>query len=119
MTDDPMKPNPENKKAYLVFNHQIFHLVEKITKIGRKLDNHFVIQDPLISRNHAIIEVRNGKYFLVDLNSTGGTFLNNKKISETRLMSGDTILLANVPLLFVIDKLNVYSQGDIDTSSLT
>ncbi len=106
-------------KAYLVLNNQIFHLKEDRTKIGRKLDNHFVIQDPLISRNHAEIILKDNNYFLVDLNSTGGTFLNNKKITESKLFSGDNILLANVPVLFVIDKKMVYSQGDVDTGTLS
>jgi len=106
-------------KAYLVLNNQIFHLHENVTKIGRKLDNHFVIQDPLISRNHAEIVFRDDNFFIVDLDSTGGTFLNNKKISESKLFSGDIILLANVPVLFVIDKKMVYSQGDVDTGTLS
>ncbi len=106
-------------KAYLVLNNQIFHLREKTTKMGRKLDNHFVIQDPLVSRNHAEIKFESDSFYLIDLNSTGGTFLNNKKISESKLFSGDIILLANVPIMFVIDKKMVYSQGDIATGTLS
>lgn len=109
----------KNLKAYLVINNQIFHLREKITKIGRKLDNHFVIQDPLVSRNHAEIKLEGEDYYLIDLASTGGTFLNNKKISESKLLSGDIILLANVPVIFIIDKKMVYSQGDIATGTLS
>ena len=82
--------------VYLVINNQIFPIQKEITKIGRKLDNDLEIQDSLVSRHHAEIHLKDGRFKLVDLDSTGGTYLNNKKIQESVIYSGDIILLANV-----------------------
>lgn len=95
------KISKQEKKAYLIVNSQVFPLTKDITTIGRKLDNDLVIQDILVSRKHAEIRNREGRYFLFDLESTGGTYLNNKKIDEAKLYSGDLILISNIPIMFI------------------
>jgi pSer/pThr/pTyr-binding forkhead associated (FHA) protein len=90
-----------NQGAYLVINNQVFPLSKKVTAIGRNLENDLVIQDYLVSRSHAEIRLEKDKYYLYDLDSTGGTFLNQKKISKSLLYSGDIILLSSVPVMFV------------------
>ena len=106
------------KGAYLVLNNQIYPLNKIITSIGRKLDNDLVIQDSMISRYHAEIHLENSKFYLEDLKSTGGTFLNNKKIDSSALFSGDIILLANTPIMFVHDAESIYSSSRRETGSL-
>jgi pSer/pThr/pTyr-binding forkhead associated (FHA) protein len=88
-------------EAYLVINSQIYPLNKSVTTIGRKLDNDIVIQDPLVSRYHAEIRQVGKAYILYDLESTCGTFVNQKNISKNQLFSGDIILFANVPIMFV------------------
>lgn len=51
--------------------------------IGREYSNDLVLDDPKVSRSHAQIDHREGKYFLTDLNSTQGTRLNGDKINGT------------------------------------
>jgi pSer/pThr/pTyr-binding forkhead associated (FHA) protein len=104
--------------AYLVINNQIFPIQNDVTRIGRKLDNDLVIQDPLLSRHHAEIRLVEDKFRIFDLDSTGGTFLNNKKVGESVLYSGDIILLANVPVMFVHDKKGVTSTSEEETGKL-
>ena len=99
-----MSNSTESKKetkAYLIVNSQVFPLTKEITTIGRKLDNDLVIQDILVSRKHAEIRFQDDKYFIYDLESTGGTYLNNKKVSNAKLYSGDLILISNIPLMFI------------------
>ena len=91
----------QEKKAYLIVNSQVFPLTRDVTTIGRKLDNDLVIQDILVSRKHSEIRFLSGKYYIHDLESTGGTYLNNKKITESILYSGDLILISNIPLMFI------------------
>ena len=91
----------QEKKAYLIVNSQVFPLTRDVTTIGRKLDNDLVIQDILVSRKHSEIRFADGKYYIHDLESTGGTYLNNKKINESILYSGDLILISNIPLMFI------------------
>lgn len=89
--------------AFLIVNSQVFPLERELINIGRKLDNHVVIQDSRISRNHAQLRVMNGQFVLLDLNSTGGTFVNDQRITKSVLYSGDTISLAGVIIKFVQD----------------
>ena len=64
------KPNSEfNQNAYLIVNSEVFPIKNLLTNLGRKLDNHIVLNDPRVSRNHAQIRVMDNQYILLDLNS--------------------------------------------------
>jgi pSer/pThr/pTyr-binding forkhead associated (FHA) protein len=90
---------PEN--AFLIIEGVRVHpLKDTVVNIGRRLENHLVIDDPRISRNHAQLRAVNGRYVLFDLNSTGGTFVNGQRTSQTVLYPGDVISLAGVALIF-------------------
>jgi pSer/pThr/pTyr-binding forkhead associated (FHA) protein len=106
------------KTAYLILNAQAFPILKELTTIGRKLDNDLVIQDVLVSRHHAEIVQRDGAYFIRDKNSTGGTYLNNKRISEAQLFSNDLILLANTPLMFIQEDQKFKEKSNTPTDSL-
>ena len=109
---------PQNKPAYLILNAQAFPLIKQVTTIGRKLDNDLVIQDLLVSRHHAEVIQREGAYFIRDKNSTGGTYLNNKRVKEAQLFSNDLILLANTPLMFIQEDQRFKEKSDTPTDSL-
>jgi len=65
-------------------------------KIGRDQSNDIVINEPRISRNHAIINVlENGTFEIKDLASTNGTFVNGERISQKIITSADKIEVAN------------------------
>lgn len=87
--------------AYLIYNEKIFHIRNSPLKIGRSLENGICIQEPTISRRHAEITTDNDEFFLVDLSSTAGTYVNNQRIKKYKLRSGDSILIGNIPLVFV------------------
>jgi pSer/pThr/pTyr-binding forkhead associated (FHA) protein len=107
-----------NSTAYLVINSQIFPLDKPVTRIGRKIDNDLVIQDPLISRNHAEIRQTSSGFSLVDLDSTTGTHLNNKRVSQHKLSSGDLFYLANIPIMFIEDNPNLQDNLNMNTGAL-
>ena len=105
------KPNSEfNQNAYLIVNSEVFPIKNLLTNLGRKLDNHIVLNDPRVSRNHAQIRVMDNQYILLDLNSTGGTLVNGKKISKSVLYSGDSISLAGLEIKFVQDMPRMISK---------
>ncbi|MBN1356618.1 FHA domain-containing protein [bacterium] len=59
--------------------------------IGREKYNDLVLNDLLVSRQHAMIQWDTGHFFLKDLSSRNGTFLNNKRIDFSPLKDGDII----------------------------
>jgi pSer/pThr/pTyr-binding forkhead associated (FHA) protein len=90
---------PEN--AFLIVEGVKVHpLSESVVNIGRRLENQLVIDDPRVSRNHAQLRAIKGRFVLFDLNSTGGTFVNGQRTSQTVLYPGDVISLAGVALIF-------------------
>ena len=57
-------------------------------RIGRGLDCHVVLSDPLTSRVHAVIERRDGGWFVRDASSRNGTYVNGQKADEAQLIEG-------------------------------
>lgn len=89
------------RNAFLIVDGvKVFPLLETVINIGRRLDNQLVIDDPRVSRNHAQLRAIKGRYVIFDLNSTGGTFVNGQRTSQSVLYPGDVISMAGVPLIF-------------------
>jgi hypothetical protein len=80
---------------------QTFMLRKQVTSIGRSTTNDIVIEIPEVSRNHARIEYRDGRFYLVDLGSTNGSMVNGKKISSTVIEDDDEITLGTARLEFI------------------
>ena len=97
--DEEISDLPPN--AFLVIEAgRIYPLVKPVINIGRGLENHVVIDDLRASRSHAQLRASKGHFVLFDLNSTGGTFVNGQRITETILYPGDTISVGGVILMF-------------------
>ena len=58
--------------------------------LGRK-DSDIIVADSLVSKKHAAMSVVSGKLVLEDLNSTNGTVVNDKRISQQTIVLGDII----------------------------
>jgi pSer/pThr/pTyr-binding forkhead associated (FHA) protein len=72
--------------------------------IGRSRVNEIRLDDITISAQHCRIIPENGKHILCDLNSTNGTFLNEKKVSRQMLKEGDTIRVGETQFLYKIEQ---------------
>jgi len=72
--------------------------------IGRMLDNDLVIDDPRVSRHHAQLRAVDGHFVLLDTNSTGGIFINGRRVTQSVLYPNDSISLAGVILIFHQDE---------------
>jgi sigma-B regulation protein RsbU (phosphoserine phosphatase) len=59
--------------------------------IGRQGDNHLVLRDNRASRNHARIFTENGEYFIEDLNSRHGVYVNGERVKRHQLADSDRI----------------------------
>jgi pSer/pThr/pTyr-binding forkhead associated (FHA) protein len=98
-------------KAFLIVGgSKIFTLEEDVINIGRKLDNHLVIDDPRVSRKHGQLRAVKGRYMLFDLKSSGGTYVNGERINQIVLHPGDVISLAGVPIVYGQDAIRSISE---------
>ena len=87
--------------AFLIIDGtQVIPLNQSVINIGRRLDNHVVIDDPRVSRAHAQLRIVKERFVLFDLNSSGGTFVNGQRAVQSVLYPGDVISLAGVTLIF-------------------
>ena len=84
----------------IVGGAQIFPLTLPIVNIGRKKDNHLVIESPAVSRRHAQLRAISGHYHFFDLGSSGGSKINNAEVKNAILLAGDVINLSGIPLIY-------------------
>lgn len=78
---------------------QQFQINSNNILIGR-LEGDVVINDDTISRKHAEIVSSNGQFYIRDINSTNGTFVNNNRVNQSPLLNGDVIRLGNIQMIF-------------------
>jgi pSer/pThr/pTyr-binding forkhead associated (FHA) protein len=78
----------------------VVNISKTVFNIGRRVDNDLALEDARVSRQHAQIRYSPDGCILFDLNSTGGTFINNNKVIQQKLHSGDVISLAGVTLIY-------------------
>ena len=73
---------------------------EGILYVGkRKGESDLILDSPTVSRMHARLEGRNGKFFVKDLNSRNGTYCNEERLhpqEEREIQAGDCISFAEV-----------------------
>jgi adenylate cyclase len=85
--------SPDGKNGILELN-------KPVITVGRGNANDLVLNDPSVSRFHAVIKLRDNSIFVADRGSTNGIVLNDKKISkETELKNGDIALVGLYKLL--------------------
>jgi pSer/pThr/pTyr-binding forkhead associated (FHA) protein len=74
------------------------------TKIGRDTTNEIQLDDITVSRSHAMISKKDG-YYIKDLGSLNGTYLNAIAVRDTQVNAGDEIQIGKYHLtLFIGDK---------------
>jgi len=69
--------------------------------IGRRPGSDVLLDNLAVSGNHASIFTIGEDSFIQDLNSTNGTFVNNKKIGKHHLENGDVVSIGNHTLSYV------------------
>lgn len=78
-------------------------VVEPVTGIGRAEDNTLSLDDPFASAHHALLLWREGQWYLEDLESHNGTYLNGERLMTSRILaSGDEIRIGETVLRFEI-----------------
>jgi len=71
--------------------------------VGRDPRNDIVLDDRRVSRRHAEVRLRLGRYTLYDLQSTNGTFVNGRRIAEMVLSDEDRITIGGAELVVKLE----------------
>lgn len=70
-----------------------------VTTLGRDVNNAIVLEDPFVSADHAVLSFRGRTWYVEDLGSTNGTYVNGARIEEpVPLGWGDELQIGAVRL---------------------
>ncbi len=113
MQSIPIPPKLPPKNPQLIINNgqRTITLLDPVLNIGRGDDNHIVLDDPYCSRHHVQLRLRFGAYTLFDVNSRGGTMVNNIRVTEHQLQSGDVIKIGGTKLTYIAENNKSNSTG--------
>jgi pSer/pThr/pTyr-binding forkhead associated (FHA) protein len=98
--EEPVSEGPRGRPFIVLEGQRHVNLTQPTVSIGRALDNDVIIDDPRVSRHHAQLRHRYGHYVLYDLDSSGGTRINDYPVEECVLHSGDVISFAGVEVVY-------------------
>jgi hypothetical protein len=70
------------------------------TTVGRSPDCGIFLDDVTVSRKHAILRERDGKFFIEDQGSLNGTFVNRKRVESAQLDDGDELQVGKYRLTY-------------------
>ena len=69
--------------------------------LGRGSENTIVLENDSVSRRHARIERRDRQYYVLDLDSTNGTYVNDEVVKEYQLRRGDQVKVGDTILKYL------------------
>ena len=81
---------------------ETFHPEGERTTIGRSPDCEIFLDDVTVSRKHAVLTQRDDGFFIEDLGSLNGTFLNRHRIESGQLNDGDELQIGKYRLMFLL-----------------
>ena len=82
-----------------------YPISSRVSYIGREDVNQVIIPNDAISKKHAKLTFADGKFYIEDLSSSNGTFLNGTRVhTRTVLRNGDLIRLGAVIVKFEVSK---------------
>lgn len=71
-----------------------------VTTAGRHAESDVFLDDVTVSRRHAEIRRRGEEFFINDVGSLNGTYVNRERVDETKLASGDELQIGKFKLVF-------------------
>lgn len=79
-----------------------FPVMRAVCSIGRTEDNDIVIADESVSSSHATIMQKAGSWYVVDLRSANGTFIDGYRVAAERMLStGAVLTIGQVKMIFM------------------
>lgn len=86
--------------------------------IGRKAENDLVLDNPTVSGHHCKIYKAGDSYFIEDLNSTNGTFVNAKKVIKSGIKENDVIGIVKYSIIFSCSQQSAPEKMDISEKEI-
>ncbi|WDT94641.1 FHA domain-containing protein [Thermoleophilum album] len=80
---------------------ELFELSGERTTIGRSPNADVFLDDVTVSRNHAVVVRRRDGFYIDDLGSLNGTYVNRRRIESHRLTHGDELQIGKYRLTFL------------------
>ena len=77
-----------------------YELGSQEVSIGRADTCTICVNTDQVSRKHAAVQAVLGRYYVIDLRSTNGTFVNEQKVERAKLMDGDQIRVGKAVLKY-------------------
>ncbi len=77
-----------------------FALEGTALRIGRDSANPIQFHDTEVSRQHAEIRFQNGEFTISDLNSSNGTYVNGRRVQQSKIVTGDQLQFGSTLVLF-------------------
>jgi hypothetical protein len=77
-----------------------FQLSDQPITVGRSADADIVLLDERVSRIHCGIRLWDGDFYIKDLKSRNGTWVNNEKVDVAKLKAGDTVRVGSTTFHF-------------------
>ena len=78
-----------------------FDLDRSGATIGRSSSNDIQLDDAVVSRNHTVLDFKNGKFTVLDAGSASGTIVNGEKLLAGALQGGSTLTIGDTSLTLV------------------
>lgn len=79
---------------------EIYYWTKNLMTVGRAMECEIILDQPQVSRNHATLTLQDGCYFIEDLDTGNGTYVNQVRIKKKELFNNDTILVGNNQIIF-------------------
>jgi len=91
---------PKSGSFLIIDGDRHFPLDRPVINIGRRLDNQIILEDLHVSRTHAQLRWRDGRFVLFDLGSASGTKVNGRPVRQHLLLPGDVITIGPIRMVY-------------------
>lgn len=115
ISESMQKLGPGRYVAFeLAGRSNIVPLKEEITHIGRSVSADLILDDPTVSRRHAMVIVQDERTITLDDRSLNGVYVNGERVERCRLSSGDEIVIGRFKLLYLEKELTVHAMPGLE-----
>jgi transcriptional regulator with GAF, ATPase, and Fis domain len=121
-----MQQTAASNQAYLIIQSgnrwtDVLRLLpDQSVLVGRASENQVVVKDERVSRHHAKFQFQQGGWAVQDLGSRNGTQVDNRTLTEPRLLTGgEVISVGGCNMTFTYRLAEIFASGDLSAEDAT